>query len=74
VARFENGKLPKSLSKENRKAFTLAKYVLWLMKMTYNAQKRKLEKSQKNLKNAMKTGNKHLCNLDRKFLQEVHVI
>ena len=74
VAPFENGKLPISISRENRKVYTLVKYASWLMKMTYNAQKNELEKQPEKFKNTMKTGNKHLSNWDRKFLQEDYVV
>ncbi|MBY0122984.1 alpha/beta fold hydrolase [Bacillus sp. S/N-304-OC-R1] len=74
VAPFINGKPPKTMVKENRLAFTLSKYVPWLMKYSYKMQKKMMEEKPEKFIQAMKRGNKHLIESDRKIAQNDAVI
>ncbi|MBS4192141.1 alpha/beta hydrolase [Bacillus sp. FJAT-49705] len=69
VAPFKNGKPPKSMIKENRIAFSLGKYAPWLVKLSYQSQKKMIEQKPERFIEAMKKGNKHLNEWDRKYIQ-----
>lgn len=69
VMPFHNGKPPKSMMKENRIAFMLAKYAPWLVKMASKSQIKYMDKHPEKFKQQMKKGNKHLSEWDRQFLQ-----
>lgn len=69
IAPFINGKAPKNMMKANRIAFFLAKYVPWLIKAGYRAQKKMLEEQPEKYMKQTKEGNKHLNEWDRQFLQ-----
>lgn len=66
---FQDGKPPKSMLKENKLAFFLSKRFPWLLKASYRAQKKLIEKKPEKFKKLTKKGNKHLHPWDRQFLQ-----
>jgi pimeloyl-ACP methyl ester carboxylesterase len=66
---WENGKAPKSEMRANKIAFFLAKRLPWLLKASYNAQKKLIKQDPEKFMKQMKEGNKHLNEWDRQFLQ-----
>ncbi|KLV14571.1 alpha/beta fold hydrolase [Bacillus altitudinis] len=66
---FQDGKPPKNMLKENKIAFFLSKRMPWLLKASYRAQKKLIEKKPEKFKKLTKKGNKHLHPSDRQFLQ-----
>jgi pimeloyl-ACP methyl ester carboxylesterase len=69
IAPFINGKPPESMLRENRMAFFLGKYVPWLLRLSYNAQKKMIDSNPAKFKESLRKGNKHLNEWDRQFLQ-----
>jgi pimeloyl-ACP methyl ester carboxylesterase len=66
---FINGRAPKTMMRANRIAFFLAKYVPWLLKASYRAQKKLIEEQPEKFMKQTKEGNKHLNESDRQFIQ-----
>jgi pimeloyl-ACP methyl ester carboxylesterase len=66
---WENGKAPKSEMRANKIAFFLARRLPWLLKASYNAQKKLIKQDPEKFMEQMKEGNKHLNEWDRQFLQ-----
>ncbi|MFF2483056.1 alpha/beta fold hydrolase [Paenibacillus sp. NPDC058071] len=69
AAPFPGGKPPKSMSAANRFAFTLSKRVPWLLRLSYNAQKKMIEQSPDKFLRSLRGGNGHLTDWDRQFMQ-----
>ena len=71
AAPFPEGKAPKDMAKENRRAFFLTKYFPWLMKRANLAQKKVLEKDpDKYIKSILKGNHPHLAEWDRALLKD----
>ncbi|MGE6632144.1 alpha/beta fold hydrolase [Bacillus sp. NPDC077027] len=66
---FPDGKPTKNMLKENKMAFFLSKRMPWLLKASYRAQKKLIEKKPEKFMKLTKDGNKHLHEWDRQFLQ-----
>lgn len=66
---FENGKPPLSMMRENRMAFALSRYAPWLLRASYRAQARMIDRKPEKFIAALKGGNKHLSEADRASLQ-----
>ncbi|GAA0373648.1 alpha/beta fold hydrolase [Bacillus horti] len=67
---FLNGQPPKSMMKANRRAFFMAKRVPWILRMSYKAQKKMMEKQPEKFIKLIKDGNSHLAKWDQQFTQE----
>lgn len=69
TAPFINGKPPVSMSRPNRIAFWLSRHAPWLIRGVYLGQIKLIDKQPDKFKQSTKTGNSHLSDWDRSFLQ-----
>lgn len=71
---FVDGKPPKSMSKENRLAFFLSKYLPWLLKIANNSQKKLIDQSPEKYKATLKKGGSHLPEWDNQMLLNEEIL
>lgn len=69
VAPFVNGKPPKTMSRPNRIAFWLSRHAPWLLRGVFAGQIKLMDKQPDKFKQSLKTGNSHLPDWDRSFIQ-----
>ncbi|WP_050184486.1 alpha/beta fold hydrolase [Domibacillus robiginosus] len=71
AAPFQDGKLPKDMSKENRIAFFLSKRFPWLLNKLSHSQKKMIDQQPERYQAALKKGGRHLPEWDnRQLLKE----
>ncbi|MGP1906891.1 alpha/beta fold hydrolase [Metabacillus sp. JX24] len=68
AAPFPEEKPPKSMSKENRLAFFLAKRLPWLIKLANRSQKKMIDEKPDVFKKQLKKGGSHLADWDNQIL------